>query len=144
LRRALVAAALLCAACRPDFGVPVSSVTAPRIAAVRFDPPEAPPGARVTATAFVVAPDGARMPPIDWSLCLTPKSTTNNDVVDPTCLQPGGTAAIATTAAPQALTLPSDACRRSGWREFVARPPARRRRSPPSSPPNTRRTPTRR
>ena len=76
---------------------------------MKFDPPEAQPGASVTATGFVVTPGGATMPAIDWSLCLTPKSTTNNDVVDPACLQPGGTMEIATTDAPQSLTLPSDA-----------------------------------
>jgi hypothetical protein len=116
LKRALATVALVaaCAGCRPDFGAPLSLVSAPRIEAVRFDPPEAQPGASVTATAFVVTPDGATMPAIDWSLCLTPKSTTNNDVVDPTCLQPNGTTAIATTAAPQPLMLPTDACRLFG------------------------------
>jgi hypothetical protein len=89
-------------------------VTAPRLAAVRFDPPEAPPGASVTATPFVVSPDGRAAPAIDWSLCLVPKPTTVNDVVDPSCLQPGGTTPLSTTAAPQPLTLPSNACRLFG------------------------------
>jgi hypothetical protein len=102
------------AGCQPDFGPSLSHVLAPRVAAVRFDPPEAAPGATVTATAFVVTPAGAAMPAIDWSLCLVPKATTVNDVVDPACLQPGGTMVSSTTAAPAPLTLPAMGCRLFG------------------------------
>ena len=117
MKRAAILLALspaLAAGCRPDFGAPLSLVTAPRVAAVRFEPAEAAPGASVTATAFVVAPDGATMPALDWSLCLTPKPTTDNDVVDPSCLQPGGTTPLRTSAAPVPVTLPSNACRLFG------------------------------
>lgn len=119
MRRALLLVAVAVAAvaavgCRPDLGAPLSRVSAPRLAAVRFEPPEAPPGATVTATPFVVSPAGATMPPLDWSLCLVPKPTTVNDVVDPACLQPGGTTPLSTTAAPLTLTLPSSACRLFG------------------------------
>ena len=113
MRRALVAM-LLVAGCRPDFGAPLSRVTAPRLAAVRFEPPEAPPGASVTATPFVVSPAGAAPAALDWSLCLQPKPTTVNDVVDPSCLAPGDTTALSTTAAPLSLTLPSNGCRLFG------------------------------
>lgn len=117
MRRAVIILVLL-AGCRPDFGAPLSLVTAPRLAAVRFEPAEAPPGASVTATAFVVSPAGASTAapgtPIDWSLCLVPKPTTDNDVVDPSCLQPGGTTPLATTAASLPLLLPSNACRLFG------------------------------
>jgi hypothetical protein len=110
----LIWLALAAAGCRPDFGAPLSRVSTTRVAAVRFDPPDAPPGASVSATPFVVSPDGVVMPPIDWSICLVPKPTTVNDVVDPSCLQPGGTTALATSAAPLPLTLPSNACRLFG------------------------------
>ena len=100
--------------CRPDFGSPLSLVTAPRVAAVQLEPPEAAPGASVTAHAFVISADGAVTPTLAWSLCLTPKPTTQNGVVDPACLQPTGTTPLATTAAPLALTLPSSACRLFG------------------------------
>ena len=113
MKRAL-ALLLLVAGCKPDFGASLSRVTAPRVAAVRFEPAEAAPGASVTATAFVVAPDGAELPPLDWSLCVTPKPTTVNDVVDPACLQPGGTTALSTSAAPVMLTLPAMGCRLFG------------------------------
>ena len=113
MRRALVLL-LLAAGCRPDFGPSLSRVTAARVAAVRFEPAEAAPGASVTATAFVVAPGGATAPALDWSLCVTPKPTTVNDVVDPTCLQPGGTTALSSTAAPEMLTLPAMGCRLFG------------------------------
>ncbi|HEX8951784.1 MAG TPA: hypothetical protein VF945_08050, partial [Polyangia bacterium] len=106
--------AALAGGCRPDFGAPLSRVAAPRLAAVRFEPPEAPPGGSVTATPFIVSPAGATTAAIDWSLCLVPKPTTVNDVVDPACLQPGGTTPLSTTAAPLALTLPSNACRLFG------------------------------
>ena len=123
MRRALVAAALVVAAlvaaaggagCRPELGEPLSRVTAPRLAAVRFEPPEALPGASVTATPFVVSPDGAAPAALAWSLCLQPKPPTVNDVVDPACLAPGGTTPLATTSAPIMLTLPSNACRLFG------------------------------
>jgi hypothetical protein len=115
LRRATLAAlALVAVGCRPDFGLPLSRVTAPRIAAMRFEPAEAPPGASVTATAFVISSDGATMPPIDWSLCLVPKPTTVNDVVDPSCLQPSGTTPLSTSASPLPFTLPSNSCRLFG------------------------------
>jgi hypothetical protein len=104
----------LAAGCRPDFGAPLSRVTTARVAAVKFEPPEAAPGTSVVATAFVVSPDGATMPAIDWSLCLTPKPTTDNDVVDPSCLQAGGTSALATSDAPLPLTLPANGCRLFG------------------------------
>jgi hypothetical protein len=107
-------ALLLASACQPDFGAPLSRVTVPRVAAVKLEPPEAAPGAMVTATAFVVAPDGALAPAIDWSLCLVPKATTVNDVVDPACLQPGGTTPVASTAAPVGVTLPANGCRLFG------------------------------
>jgi hypothetical protein len=114
LKRAIVACVLLAAGCRPDFGAPLSRVSAARVAAVTLEPPEAPPGATVTATAFVVSADGTAAPPIAWSLCLVPKATTVNDVVDPACLQPGGTTALAATAAPLDVTLPSNGCRLFG------------------------------
>jgi hypothetical protein len=113
LRRALVLL-LLAAGCRPDFGPSLSRVTAPRVAAVRFEPAEATPGSSVTATAFVVAPGGTMSPSLDWSVCLTPKATTVNDVVDPACLQPGGTVALSSTPAPETLTLPAMGCRLFG------------------------------
>ena len=55
LKRALLTLLVAASAgCQPDFGPSLSHVTAPRVAAVRFDPAEAAPGASVTATAFVV------------------------------------------------------------------------------------------
>ncbi|MCU1277656.1 MAG: hypothetical protein JWM53_1202 [bacterium] len=105
---------LLAAGCRPDFGAPLSRVSSARVAAVKLEPAEAAPGATVTATAFVVSPDGAAMPAIAWSLCLAPKPTTVNDVVDPSCLQPGGTSALGSSAAPLPVTLPSNGCRLFG------------------------------
>jgi hypothetical protein len=115
LTRALVAVVVaLIAGCRPDFGPSLSQVKAPRVAAVRFEPAEAAPGTSVTATAFVVAPGGVQAPSIDWSLCLTPKATTVNDVVDPACLQPGGTMALSSTATPVTVTLPTMGCRLFG------------------------------
>jgi hypothetical protein len=115
--------------CRPDFASP-SLVTAPRVAAVKLEPPEAAPGATVTATAFVVSPDGATTPPLAWSLCTTPKPTTDNDVVDPSCLAPDGATALATTAAPLAITLPQNGCRLFGPDtppKMAGQPPAQSR-----------------
>ncbi|HXU70541.1 MAG TPA: hypothetical protein VN947_14490 [Polyangia bacterium] len=112
----LLGAALVAGAgCRPDLGLPTSLVLGPRVAAVRFEPAEAAPGAAMTATAFVVTPDGAAMSPIDWSLCLTPKATSNNDVVDPACLTADGTMGVASGAAvPVPFALPAMGCRLFG------------------------------
>jgi hypothetical protein len=113
VKRALILL-LVAAGCSPELGVAPSLVTSARVVAVKLEPPEAAPGAAVTATAFVVSPDGVVTPSVDWSLCLTPKATTVNDVVDPACAAAGGTMAVAATAAPVAVTLPGNACRLFG------------------------------
>jgi hypothetical protein len=105
---------LLVAGCRPELGAPLSAVTSTRIAAVALEPPEAAPGDTVTATALIVSPAGTQMLPVDWSLCVTPKSTTNNDVVDPSCLQPGGTTPVGTTPLPEDVMLPANGCQLFG------------------------------
>lgn len=102
--------AVVAAGCRPDAGAPLSQVEAPRVLAVRFDPAEAKPGARVTATALVASPDGTIMPPLAWSVCRSPKPITVDDVVDPACLAAGGTTPLDTSSAPLPLVLPADGC----------------------------------
>ena len=114
MRRAILAAVFaLGAGCRPAF-TSLSTITDTRVLAVKAEPAEANPGAAVTATALTVSPDGVVLPPLAWSLCTTPKPPTENDVVAPACLTPGGTTALGTTAAPLPVTLPSDGCRLFG------------------------------
>lgn len=112
--RALARLALLAVAlggCRPDFGAALSLVTAPRLVAVRGEPAEAAPGTGVMFSVLVASPDGTvPNPDLAWSVCLQPKPTTENDVVDPACLAPGGTTPIAAGS----LTVPSDSCRLFG------------------------------
>jgi hypothetical protein len=114
MRAALVAAALVAAGCRPDFGAPASLVTAPRLLAARAEPAEDAPGATVTLKAEVAARDGPITPVLGWSLCLTPRPMAENGAVAAACLAPDGTTPLGVTAGPLAVTLPVDGCRRFG------------------------------
>jgi hypothetical protein len=106
--------ALTMTGCRPDFGPSPSLVAAPRVLAVRFDPPEAPPGTRVDAKALVASPAGTMQPSLAWSICRAPKPAVENDVVSAACLTPDGITTLTSTSAPLAITLPSDGCRLFG------------------------------
>jgi hypothetical protein len=112
--RAAALIALGLAGCTPQLGSPPSLVTSARVAAVRFEPAEAAPGASVTARAFVVSPSGVAMPSLAWTICTTPKPAVDNDAIDPACLTPSGASALGDDAQPITLTLPLDACRRFG------------------------------
>jgi hypothetical protein len=102
------------AACKPDFGASLSLVTAPEILAVRGEPAEAAPGAMVSFTALVAAPDGTvAAPPLDWTLCLAPKPADTDNVVGDACLardQPYVAQGVPAASA----AIPDDACARFG------------------------------
>ncbi len=103
---------LLAVGCKPDFGAPLSLITAPRLVAVRSEPAEAPPGAMVTMSALAASPDGAvtPAPAIDWSVCTTPKPIAENGAVAASCLAAGGTTPVGDTAAPLPVVLPAAGC----------------------------------
>lgn len=79
-----LAAAVLAAGCRPDFGARASRVTEPRLLAVQASPAEARPGETVQYRAVVALADGA--PALSWSTCANPKPATENNVVGSDCL----------------------------------------------------------
>jgi hypothetical protein len=108
MRRVLL---LLLAACRPDFGLPVSVVTGPRILAVDVQPPEANPGDTVHLTAHPVSQDGALPTPVDFSFCTSPKPLTENNIVSSDCLgMDGQVAPIASAVLETDAQLPLDGC----------------------------------
>ncbi len=112
MRRRIACVGLVVAAsvaCKPDFGERASVVTAPRILAVRAEPPEAPQGATVALTPLVASSDGTvAAPQLGWAFCATSKPLGENDVVGVDCL---GTAVRPISEGPAAsAVIPSDAC----------------------------------
>ena len=114
VRRALATIVVLTAAlcgCKPDFGTPASLVTERRILAVRAEPPEVRATESATFTALVVSPDGTdASPPVDWSLCVTPKPLDENNVVSSACLSDGGVMPVASATPTTMATVPANAC----------------------------------
>jgi hypothetical protein len=112
--RRLVLIGILCG-CQPNFGNPLSLVSDTRLLAVRGEPAEAIPGASVKLTPLVASPSGTvALPALDWSLCLQPLPSTENDVVNAACLQAGGTSAVASGDPAPTLTLPGNGCQLFG------------------------------
>jgi hypothetical protein len=66
-------------------------------------------------TSLVVSPAGTvPAPALDWSLCLAPKPSTENNVVNASCLASGGSQALASATPTASVTIPYDACRLFG------------------------------
>ena len=82
------------AGCIPEIDDDLSTISAPRILAVQSQPAEAGPEKLVTTRALVAAPDGAKVPFIDWELCIDRKPLTELGPVSPACLSRTGNAAI--------------------------------------------------
>jgi hypothetical protein len=101
---------LVFAACVPSLGPGDSLVGSTRILAIRADPAEAPPGAKVTFTSLVAGPDGTVTDAsIAWDFCTAPKPLTEDNVVSNACL---GSDALAPAGAGPTTTaaIPKDAC----------------------------------
>jgi hypothetical protein len=113
--RALLVAVLFCAACKPDFGTPLSLLSAPRILAVRGQPAEAPPGATLQLDALVAGPDGPQaMPSLDWSVCHAQTPLTASGVVSPACLSIRDVDYLIYGKPSVSTTMPMDACQLFG------------------------------
>ncbi|HEY3254561.1 MAG TPA: hypothetical protein VGJ91_11455, partial [Polyangiaceae bacterium] len=80
-----VLGALALIACRPELDDDYWRVDAPRVLAVKSEPAEAKPGARLTFTAFLSAPDTANLVPV-WNFCTAPKPVPENNAVSSACL----------------------------------------------------------
>jgi hypothetical protein len=99
------------AACRPDFGLPVSVVTEPRILAVVAAPPEARPGDSVRLTAWPVSEAGPLAAPLDFGFCTSPRPLVESNIVNGDCLGAGGAVtAIAGGVQETDAVLPLDGC----------------------------------
>lgn len=73
--------------CAPDLGDPASRVDAPRVLAIRADPPEVKPGEEVSYRALVAGPEGTvESPALVWSFCASPKPITEDNAVSAACL----------------------------------------------------------
>jgi hypothetical protein len=96
--------------CVPSLGPDVSRITSTRILAVRADPAEAAPGARVTFTSFVAGREGTLTgADIDWSFCTAPRPLTEDNVVSNACL--GSSSLVAAGSGPlTTASTPSDGC----------------------------------
>lgn len=82
-----LAALAMVATCVPNLGAGDSLVTGPRILAVRANPAEAPPGTRITFTAFVASASGAvASAPVAWNFCTAPRPLTSDNSVSDACL----------------------------------------------------------
>jgi hypothetical protein len=106
----LLAHAACAAACVPTLPNNDSLVRSTRILAVRADPAEAAPGARVVFTALVASPDGtASAAPVTWSFCMAPKPLTEDNIVSKACLDEASLVGAGQGASVAAVT-PGNGC----------------------------------
>src|SRR5262249_6646500 len=84
-----IVAALGASACIPTITDDLSTVHNARLLAVATVPAEAAPVAKVTLTALVAVPPGARRSAVEWELCNQRKPLTELGAVSPACLQLG-------------------------------------------------------
>ena len=114
LKRGLAAlcGGLLFAACDDPLVDDSSKVTAPRVLAVRVDPPEAAPGEVVNVTALIAGPSGT-LTDISprWGLCNERKPLADPGPVSPLCANGEGLLQPVGEGLGVAVTLPKDACR---------------------------------
>lgn len=103
---------LLLLGCAPEIPAAPGQVEAPRILAIRADPPEVAPGARVTLTALAVSPDGPSAAPLEWALCTRPVDVAASTPVSLACLAADASwiLPIDTSARWVEATVPLDAC----------------------------------
>lgn len=76
--------------CVPTLSGSDSLITGTRVLAIKAEPAEASPGAKVTFTTLVAAAGGTvNGAPITWDFCTAPKPITEDNVVSNACLGPG-------------------------------------------------------
>ncbi len=78
---------LAAAACAPPVVDEPWLIDAARVLAVTVEPPEAPPGARISLRAFVAAPGGQLdSAELHWAPCEQPRPFSQNESVNPACI----------------------------------------------------------
>jgi hypothetical protein len=76
--------------CVPTLSGSDSLIKGTRILAIKAQPAEAPPGAKVTFTTLVAGPDGTVSgAPVAWDFCTAPKPIVEDNVVSNACLGAG-------------------------------------------------------
>jgi hypothetical protein len=85
----------------------------PRVLAVIADPAEARPGAMITYTAVVAAPDGPVAVSPRWAFCTAPKPPTEDNAVSASCLDDAHLVALGTEPTVTAA-LPTSGCLQFG------------------------------
>src|SRR5512143_3412077 len=83
---AAFAAATGSAGCDSPLDQRLAIIEAPRVLAVIADPAEARPGAQVSYTVVVAAPDGPVAATPRWAFCVAPKPPTEDNAVGGGCL----------------------------------------------------------
>ena len=110
-----VLALLTLAACRPDFGLPVSVVSDPRILAVEANPPEALPGAVLHLRVTSGGPEGPLLAKASFGFCTSPRPLVEPNVVNADCLGSAPAASpIAEGLQETDATVPTNACLQFG------------------------------
>lgn len=111
---AVIALALV--ACVPKVDIDPSLVASERVLAVRAEPAEAAPGATITLTALVAAPDGpVADAPLDWAACTARLPLAEPGPVANACVAGAPDAVDVLPMGPvTTLTLDADACRLFG------------------------------
>lgn len=120
----LVAALVwLLGGCVPDVGLPPSRLQAPRVLAVRSDPPEVAPG-ETSQLAVIIAGPGVDDDPraateslkdTRWALCTASKPPVDSNGVSDRCLQDDDARVpLPQTGSAVAVSIPLDACARFG------------------------------
>ncbi len=109
--RALLVLSIVAVSCRPDLGDRDSLVTSARIIAVRGEPPEAKPGAKVSYTLLVAsAVERTADPAANWAFCAAPKKLSENNVVSTDCVGEGNVRPFASGVSIVSAAIPDDAC----------------------------------
>lgn len=86
LRRQVLAAFLGCGACVPKVEDDLSTITEPRLLAVKSTPAEAAPDDSVELQSLVATPDAEQVSSIHWAWCIERKPLTELGPVSPACL----------------------------------------------------------
>lgn len=98
------------AACIPDLGEPASLIRAPRVLALRSEPPDAAPSDSVHLQLYAATPDGdVEDAEVEWAFCDAPKPPVENNTVSERCLI-GPNRPIDGRGLSVSAQIPDDAC----------------------------------
>ncbi|HEX7837350.1 MAG TPA: hypothetical protein VF469_07805 [Kofleriaceae bacterium] len=102
--------ALSCSACDAALDQRLAIIDRTRVLAVIAEPAEARPGAPVTYTAVVAAPDGPVTAGPAWAFCVAPKPPSEDNAVSDACLTPAAHLVALGTQPAVTAALPAEGC----------------------------------